>query len=83
MPLSRKRPAAAIAAAPMTLEQKLELFRTQEDVTEPLPKLTVPEQKRLHMKFEYELESNSAQDENALIANAVALAPVGSKQKTR
>ena len=58
MPLSRKRPAAAIAAAPMTLEQKLELFRTKEDVTEPLPKLTVPEQKRLNMKFGYELESN-------------------------
>ena len=63
MPLSPKSPAAAIAAAPVTLEQKLELFRAQEDVMEPLPNLTVPEPKRLNMKFGYELETKSSQAE--------------------
>ena len=42
-PLSRKRPAAAIAAAPMAVEQKLELFRAKDDVAEPLHQMTVPE----------------------------------------
>ena len=75
MPLNPNSPAAAIAAAPMTLDQKLELFRRTEDVAEPLPKLTVPEQKRLNMKFGYELETKSSQDEKPLIASAVVEPP--------
>ena len=48
-------------------------------MAEHLPKLTVPEQKRLNMKFGYEQEQT--QDEKALAASAVAEAPVRTKQK--
>ena len=81
---TRKRPASSLASeslAPMSLEEKLELFRQKNDQQAPLPQLTVQEQKRLAGKFNYELDKTP--EAKAVVGSACSEASAGSKNKAR
>ena len=74
-----KKPAAAVKAKPMSLDEKLEAFRKRGDPTAKLD-VTTEESKRLAGKFDRELAKDV--DVQKHVRDAESQAPRGTKQKT-